>query len=223
VIATPLASPKDTPGTRSDAIRVFFRHLSPRVLATFALVAWAARIPLGNFGAADVLALALMIAVWPLQEWCIHVFILHSKPFRLGGRTFHLANARKHAAHHRDPWNLGIIFIPMYTVLPAGLLHLVLWNALLPTPLAFTVIAGYFTASLHYEWVHYLAHVRWRPTLGHYQVLVDSHRRHHFKNESQWWGVSMLMGDRLLGTAPSVKDVAPSKTVRTLGLDATSA
>ena len=213
----PLASPKDTPETLPDTVRVFFRHTSPKLLALFALLGWAVRVPLGSWGAGDVLALALMIAVWPLQEWCIHVFLLHSRPFTIFGRSFHLANARKHAAHHEDPWNIGIVFIPLYTVLPAGLLHLVLWNALLPTPLAFTVIAGYFSCSLHYEWVHYLAHVRWRPRSKHYQVLVDSHRRHHFKNENQWWGVSMLMGDRLLGTAPAVSEVEKSDTVRALG------
>jgi hypothetical protein len=214
-----MAKLKDTPGTFREVLGVFYSHASPVVLSLYALTAWSIRLTLGDWGAVDVLVLAGMIALWPLQEWCIHVFILHSKPFTIRGRTFDLANARKHRAHHKDPWNIGILFVPMYTVIPAGVLQLVLWNLLLPTPVAFTVISAYFTMSLHYEWSHYLAHVRWRPPGRHYQVIVDSHRRHHFKNESQWWGVSMLMADRILGTAPDVGDVSASPTVRTLGFE----
>ena len=38
--------------------------------------------------------------------------------------------------------------------------------------------------------------------------LWRNHRLHHCKNEHYWFGVTMLSGDRLLGTAPAVADVA---------------
>ena len=44
------------------------------------------------------------------------------------------------------------------------------------------------------------------------------HRYHHFRNENFWWGVSMGLGDRLLGTAPAVEDVGRSGTTATLGM-----
>jgi hypothetical protein len=50
-----------------------------------------------------------------------------------------------------------------------------------------------------------------------YQRLVKNHRRHHFKNERYWFGVTMLGGDRLLGTAPAAEAVATSPTARSLG------
>ncbi|MDX2168661.1 MAG: fatty acid hydroxylase family protein, partial [Deltaproteobacteria bacterium] len=50
-----------------------------------------------------------------------------------------------------------------------------------------------------------------------YQRLWRNHRLHHFKNEHYWFGVTMLSGDRLLRTAPAVKDVETSPTARNLG------
>jgi hypothetical protein len=47
---------------------------------------------------------------------------------------------------------------------------------------------------------------------------VREHRYHHFRNENFWWGVSMGLGDRVLGTAPPVEDVGRSGTTSTLGL-----
>ena len=51
---------------------------------------------------------------------------------------------------------------------------------------------------------------------AYYQRLRDNHRRHHFKNEHYWFGVTMLGGDQLLQTAPAVAAVATSPTARDL-------
>jgi hypothetical protein len=70
--------------------------------------------------------------------------------------------------------------------------------------------------------VHFLAHIPWCPSgplLGaYYQRRVREHRYHHFRNENFWWGVSMGLGDRVLGTAPKVEEVGRSGTTSTLGL-----
>ena len=55
------------------------------------------------------------------------------------------------------------------------------------------------------------------PRRGYYQRLVKNHRRHHFKNERYWYGVTMLGGDRLLGTGPEPAAVPTSATARSLG------
>jgi hypothetical protein len=53
---------------------------------------------------------------------------------------------------------------------------------------------------------------------AYYQRRVREHRYHHFRNENYWWGVSMGLGDRLLGTAPQVTETPRSGTTSTLGL-----
>lgn len=214
-----LSTAADTPGTFGEAIRTFLRQSSPLILAVSFLAAFTYRLTLGDWGGWDLLTMGIILGFWPLQEWLIHVFILHFRPVQLGRWVLDPRNALKHRAHHRDPWRLDLIFIPLFTVIPSIPLHLVLWNTFMPTrALAFTGMSFFLLLSLHYEWVHYIAHIRWRPASAHYQGLVDSHRRHHFKSERHWYGVSMLSGDRLLGTAPPVDQVPTSTTVRDLGV-----
>jgi sterol desaturase/sphingolipid hydroxylase (fatty acid hydroxylase superfamily) len=81
-----------------------------------------------------------------------------------------------------------------------------------------TGLSTVYALTLHYEWVHFLVHTRYRPTSWPYDRLWRHHRLHHCKNEHYWFGVSMLGGDRLLRTAPSSSRVPTSATCRTLGM-----
>ena len=217
---TGLAGPGDTPGTAGETIRVFFSHWSPRLLAAAALAWGLIRAVVGQWSAADLLVVCGIVLIWPMQEWLIHVFVLHFKPTEVLGLRIDPSNAREHRRHHRDPWRISLVFIPWFTVFTGMFFLPLAWFTLMPTaPLALTGLATYFLMALHYEWVHYICHVRWRPPIRHYQVLADSHRLHHFKSEKHWLGVSMLMGDRIMGTAPDPRQVERSETVRTLGVD----
>lgn len=206
-----------SPRTLREALPVFLRHGSPRILIACLVLAVALRAAVGAWSAWDLAPLVGLVLYWPIQEWLIHVFILHAKPRRLFGRTIDFRVPRKHRAHHREPWRLDILFIPMHSFLYSIPILVGAWLALTPTtPLALTGIAGHFALALHYEWVHFLVHTRVAPRSAYYQRLWKSHRRHHFKNESYWFGVTMLGGDRLLGTAPDAADVPTSPTARTL-------
>ena len=210
----------ESPATLVDAFRRFFDFLSPRVVATACAIVVPARLALGDWTVWDAAIVFGLVAFWPLQEWLIHVFILHYRPITVLGRTIDFAVPRSHRRHHRDPWNIDILFIPSHVFLYAIPLQLVLWIGLAPTlPLAFTGLATFFVLTLHYEWVHYLVHTRYRPKSWLYDRLWRNHRLHHCKNEHYWFGVTMLSGDRLMRTAPSVGDVPTSRTCRTLGLE----
>jgi len=205
----------ELPRTLWDAVRVFYRHSSPRVLTVIVACALTARLALGNFGWLDLAPLAVLLAFWPLQEWLIHVFILHYKPVRFAGRTWDFKVPRKHREHHADPWRLDLLFIPTH-VFGYGLpLHLLFWFGVMPTPeLALSGLGSYFALSLHYEWVHYLAHVHYQPGIAFYQQRVKNHRRHHFKNEHYWYGVTMTSADHWLRTQPDPDAVETSPTAR---------
>ena len=160
---------------------------------------------------------AAIVLVWPVQEWLIHVCILHWKPFTVWGRTIDFRIPRKHRAHHRDPWNYEILFIPLHSFLYIFALDLLLWLSIAPTTaLAMTGVTFSLALTLHYEWVHFLIHTRVQPQRRYYQRLWRNHRLHHFKNENYWYGVTRLEGDRLLGTAPLPQAVVLSPTARTL-------
>jgi len=149
--------------------------------------------------------------------------MLHFKPRKLLGRTLDFYLPKTHRRHHADPWNLKWVFIPrhihFWTVPQVALILWLLWPW---KELALTGLTTYLLLGLHYEWVHFLAHIPWCPSRGvvgaYYRRRVREHRYHHFRNENYWWGVSMGLGDRLLRTAPKVEDTGRSGTTNTLGL-----
>lgn len=215
--ASAITPPAALPDRLGAVFRLFTGHASPRVLAAALVAALAVRLALGSWGRWDLVVVAAIGAFWPLQEWLIHVFILHAEPgrgiARIDPRTPHL-----HRAHHLDPWQPDLIFIPRHTFLFALPLLVLLYRGLLPSwSLAFTGIATHLALALHYEWVHLLVHTRYRPRTALYRRLWRNHRLHHFKNEKLWFGVTMLGGDRLLHTGPDPATVATSPTCRTLG------
>jgi hypothetical protein len=209
----------ESPTNLGAAARCFFRFLSPRVLTVATSLAVVLRLTLGAWSRWDLAIVAGIVLLWPLQEWAIHVFILHYRPITVRGRTLDFPVPRSHRAHHRDPWNIDILFIPSHVFLYAIPLQVALWTGLAPTlPLALTGLATFYALTLHYEWVHFLVHTRYRPTSWAYDRLWRNHRLHHCKNEHFWFGVTMLGGDRLLRTAPALDQVPTSNTCRTLGM-----
>jgi len=210
--------PAALPTNLREAIPEFLRHASPRFLIAALSVALVVRVAVGGWSAWDVAPVLALLLYWPIQEWLIHVYILHRPPTQWRGRTIDFRVPRKHRAHHADPWRLDLVFIPLHSFAYSLPILLALWLLLAPTTaLALTGICAHLALALHYEWVHYLCHTRVSPRLGYYQRLVKNHRRHHFKNERYWYGVTMLGGDRLLGTGPALGAVPTSPTARNLG------
>ncbi len=203
-----------------EAAGKFFGFPTPWILASTALVGWIGRFVVGGWNLWDALIPAMILLFWPMQEWLIHVLILHFKPVELFGRRFDLHLARKHREHHRDPWRVDDVFIPMRSlliVLPVGIAT---WFVVAPQLRVFFMgLAAYGSLSLAYEWTHFLIHVNYKPRTRLYRRLWQNHRLHHFKNEHYWFGVTMLSGDRLLGTAPELGEVDTSETCRTLGVE----
>lgn len=206
----------NNPNTASTAFREFLKHPTSLLLLLAAIVFGAIRSQQGAIAWTDAAACLALLLLWPVLEWLIHVVLLHNKPRRIFGRQIDFLLPQTHRWHHADPWNLHLVFIPLH-VLPI-VAPLLIGGAylLLPTATASSYLAAYFLLALHYEWVHYLAHINWCPPLTYYRRRVQEHRWHHFKNENQWWGVSMGSGDRLFGTAPAFADVERSANTKNI-------
>jgi len=187
------------------------------VILTALAAALVARIAVGSIGWTDALPVLGTIAYWPIQEWLIHVFILHWKPRHAFGRTVDFAVSKAHRAHHGEPWKLDLIFIPLHSFTYSLPTLVAVWFLITPNVrLALTGLSFFLLLTLHYEWIHFLVHTRVRPRTRRYQRLWRNHRLHHFKSERYWYGVTMLSGDWLLGTSPRPSDVPGSPTARTL-------
>jgi len=202
-----------------EAARRFLEHTGPRLLVGQALVLWVLRARDRRLDAIDVATAAGVVAYWPVQEWVAHRYILHAPPRRLGDRTIDLAVARHHRRHHADPWNPEHTLLPLWFLAIAGPVHVLAWKALVrDRRRALTGMACFTTATIVYEWIHFLTHTSHRPRRSWYRTLQRRHRLHHFKDEHLWLGFTVPYVDDLMGTAPDPATVPLSATVRTLGV-----
>jgi len=202
------------------AAAVFVRQPSPVVIASLLVAAIAGRIYVGDYSWWDLLPPAVVLAAQPFTEWLIHVFVLHFKPRPLLGRRMDPLVSRKHRAHHADPKDLRLVFIPLQTL--PGLLGATAAVMLAPMPLGrgLSGLIGAYAMTLLYEWTHYLIHSAYRPRHRLFRYVWRAHRNHHFRNEHYWFGVTVHVADHLLGTFPEKTAVELSPTARTLGVEA---
>ncbi|WP_084531305.1 sterol desaturase family protein [Nocardia miyunensis] len=219
----PAVHTTETHGRRREftliaAAREFARHPSPWIIAGLLVSAAAARIIIGDWQYTDAVVPAVMLALFPFTEWVIHVCVLHWRPRRIGRLTLDSLLARKHRAHHADPREVGLIFIPWQTFL--WLLPTLLAIALLAFPrpgsgLIFLTTVGVLGSS--YEWTHYLIHTDYQPRTRIFKAVRRNHRLHHFKNEHYWFTVTTSgTADRVLGTHPDPAEIPKSPTAQSL-------
>ena len=215
--------------TLGDCWRSFVGRRTPPLLGAAILGALALRIALGNWDWRDPVVAAGVIALTPLAEWAIHVYLLHAKPLRIRGHRYDLLAAREHHAHHMAPAELGGVLIPTYAVLIfIPQIALTVW--LLSFPIhpvlggdriahAATGLLVSYGILAAYEWCHFLIHTPYRPHGRYYRSIWRGHRLHHYKNERYWFGVTSTIGDHILGTAPEQSEVPKSRTARTLEVE----
>jgi hypothetical protein len=202
--------------TLGGAASLFAAQLGPRVMAVYVGLALAARLAIGGFSGRDLLAAAVLIALEPFTEWVIHVFMLHFKPRTLFGRTVDLDVAIKHRAHHADPTDLELVFVPLRMLFTGVPVVWALFLLLGPPEVATTLILTSTLMLSLYEWTHFLIHQPYRPKTRYYRAIWRAHRLHHFRNEHYWFGVTVSVGDYVLGTFPDKSSVPVSPTARTL-------
>ncbi len=196
----------------------FWRHPSPWLIATFLLGSSTGRVFAGGGAWWEVLVPVALVALFPVIEWLVHVGILHWRPRSVGPVTIDSLLAREHRAHHADPRDLPLVFIPwpvLVWLLPA---YVVVTLLVVPTtPGALTVLVSVFAVMACYEWTHYLIHSDYRPRSLAFRAVWRNHRLHHYKNEHYWFTVtSSGTADRLFGTHPDPATVQRSPTARSL-------
>ena len=211
--------------TRTDVANAFVRTGSARVIVPIIVVLAIGRLMLGEWGRGDLAMAITIVAMTGTVEWVIHRYLLHAPPQAWISRR--LGTGAGHREHHLDPpelrWLLlrGIdaaMFLAALTVFSAA------WSIPLAWVVGGNVGPSYLTAVAltalglgRYEWTHLLIHSAHRPRSSYYARLAANHRRHHYRNERYWLGVTSNSGDRLLRTLPSaVDDVVRSETARTL-------
>jgi hypothetical protein len=212
--------PRNDVAGLASAWALFLRQPSPIAIGAVLIAATAGRLYVGDYSWWDLLPPAVVIAVHPFTEWMIHVFLLHFRPTTVGGYRVDPLVSRKHRAHHADPKDLELVFIPPQAL--AGLLAGTAAVFLIPfsLPLGLSGLVGAYAMTFTYEWTHFLIHSSYRPRHRVYRYVWRAHRNHHYRNERYWFGVTMHLADHVLGTFPERSAVELSPTARTLGVEA---
>lgn len=165
---------------------------------------------------ADAIALQPVMIVlgalmFYLSEYGMHRFAFHAPP--VSWAPLRRLQHRLHYDHHVEPNRLDLLFLPLWFLVPnlaiaAGLLALVFGMEA-----ANSALAGMMLAILHYEWVHYVAHVPYRPRTRLGRWIKQYHLRHHFVSEKHWFGVSnpALDGVSARCAAPTPTRKAPRR------------
>ncbi|MFG2193784.1 sterol desaturase family protein [Streptomyces sp. NPDC048639] len=196
----------------------FWRYPSPWMIGAVLTVLAGARLAVGDWRTDDAYAPLVLFALFPVLEWLIHVFVLHWRPRRLGGVTLDSPLARKHRAHHADPRDIPLLFIPwkslVYVMAGYGAVSLLTFPR---AGQALSFMLAVTAVGLLYEWTHYLIHTDYRPNGRIYKAIWRNHRLHHYKNEHYWFTVTTTAtADRLFGTYPDATTVTTSPTAKNL-------
>ena len=204
--------------TLGEAFAQFWRHPSPWMITATLVGATAVRIVLGDWAWSDLWAPVAFLALFPVIEWVVHVFVLHWRPRRVGPVLLDTLLAREHRRHHRNPRDIPLVFIPWQVVSGLFVVTVVVPLWVFPTPgqgLTFMVTVA--MTGLAYEWTHYLVHTDYKPRGRLYKAVWRHHRLHHFKNEHYWMTVTTAhTADRIFGTDPDPATVPTSPTAKNL-------
>lgn len=211
-------------GSRRNAVSLgttfveFWKHPSPWMISATIVTALTWRVAEGDWRLSDLWAPVILIALFPVLEWVIHVFILHWRPRKVAGVKIDSELARDHRRHHADPRNIPLVFIPWRSLVAVIIGDFAI--ALFAFPrlgqgLTFLFAVG--VTGLIYEWSHYLIHSDYKPKTAVYKAIWRNHRLHHYKNEHYWFTVtSTATADRLLGTYPDPATIKASPTAKNL-------
>jgi sterol desaturase/sphingolipid hydroxylase (fatty acid hydroxylase superfamily) len=176
-------------------------HLVPLVLyAPLVLVLF--YLSLSRFEAATIiLGLAAGYVIWTLTEYFGHRFLFHKEfPGQLGARIHHLI----HGVHHDHPSDPLRLVMPPLLSAPIMLASFGVLRLVFGPALVLPVLAGFIAGYIAYDMVHFhVHHARPQTWLG--RMLRRRHMLHHFRDNSQWFGVSAPWWDEAFGTKPAAR------------------
>ena len=154
-------------------------------------------------------------ALFYLTEYSTHRFLFHARPSQWA--WLRAKQHRLHYDHHLEPARLDLLFLPLWYVVPNMIVTAALAYAVLRNGGEVAALAvGAMLALLHYEWVHFVAHVPHTPWTPVGRWMKRYHLRHHFVNEKLWFGVSNPAMDVVYRTFRDTRGGTRSKTTRRL-------
>jgi dihydroceramide fatty acyl 2-hydroxylase len=136
-------------------------------------------------------------AFWTFSEYWIHRGIFHFEPEAGIGARLHWM---VHGVHHDHPNDRLRLVMPPAVSVPLAALFVAAFVAILGTPLAWAVGAGFLGGYLLYDMLHYALHHHRTPRTALERRLRELHMRHHFEDDTRGYGISAPWWDIVFGT-----------------------
>lgn len=151
---------------------------------------------------AHVVAVMLCgVFIWTLMEYSLHRFLFHIKTSSYRGNTLHYL---LHGCHHKHPMDgYRLVFPPAATALlcvPFWLLA----RLLIPYKAVPAAFGGGLLGYVMYDVTHYYLH-HGNPFNEITRNLKKYHLNHHFKVQTNSFGITSSLWDWVFGTLPSIK------------------
>ncbi len=201
----------------AGVLGVFFRHGSNALLAAGVAAGACASLAGGpKLRPREIAAGALLFFA---SEYGTHRFLFHAppSPWPFVRKLQH----RLHYDHHVDPAKLELLFLPPWYLGPNLSLATAAYAAVTrDRDATASLLLGTLLGLLYYEWVHYVAHVPFRPVTPFGRWIRKYHLRHHFLSEKLWFGVTNPALDALARTYAGIAQAERSATTRLLFPDA---
>ncbi len=193
-------------------LKGYFMHGATAALAVLALAIVGAE--LLGFARFALWQVALGAFLFYFSEYVMHRFAFHAPPapWEFVRKLQH----RLHYDHHVEPNRLDLLFLPLWFLAPNLTLTALGVGWILGAGAVASVMLGVTLAILHYELVHYVAHIPYQPRTAAGRWMKQYHLRHHFISEKEWFGVSNPSLDIVFGTFTDPKEAEKSATTRKL-------
>jgi 4-hydroxysphinganine ceramide fatty acyl 2-hydroxylase len=149
-----------------------------------------------------------------VSEYGFHRFAFHAEPSRFA--FIRKLQHRLHYDHHTEPDRLDLLFLPVWFLVPNLALTALGFAIIFGWSVAASAMCGVMLAIFHYEWVHCVAHIPYRPCTRIGKWIKQYHLRHHFISEKFWFGVSNPSMDFIGRTYKVATEVKRSATTRKL-------
>lgn len=178
----------------------FFSHIHPASPFVFwvpmlaALLLWVVSTGMTTL---PIVGLVVTGAIfWSLVEYLLHRYVFHYIGPRPWQRRFHFIF---HGVHHDFPQDAKRLVMPLGVSIPLGLAFFLLFDLVMPRPVACAVLVGVGAGYLAYDGIHYFTHhLKARSRAGKY--LKRYHLVHHHTGVEGKWGVTSPLWDLLFGT-----------------------
>ncbi|KAJ7237322.1 hypothetical protein O6H91_Y445600 [Diphasiastrum complanatum] len=145
--------------------------------------------------------MSLGTVAWTLLEYCIHRFLFHMRTSSYWMNTVHYV---LHGFHHKHPMDGSrLVFPPAFS----AFFCVLIWHTcslFVPEMVLPAFYGGLLFGYVIYDLTHYYLHFG-RPFHSIGRGMKRYHLNHHFKVQTNAFGITSSMWDQLLGTSPSRK------------------